>query len=70
VYNIFNTIEIEEDPDYLKARERDLQQKQGDQFEIFKFLTTFFLTTVIRSKNRVIVPPFMQIIREALKKNT
>jgi len=37
---------------------------------MFKFLTTFFLTTVIRAKERGrTVPYFMQIIREALKKN-
>lgn len=36
---------------------------------MFKFLTTFFLTTVIRAKERKAVPHFMKIIREALKKN-
>lgn len=36
---------------------------------MFKFLTTFFLTTVIRAKERKSVPFFMKIIREALQKN-
>jgi hypothetical protein len=37
---------------------------------MFKFLTTFFLTTVVRAKDRGrTVPYFMQIIREALKRN-
>jgi hypothetical protein len=37
---------------------------------MFKFLTTFFLTTVIRAKERGrTVPYFMQIIRTALKNN-
>mmetsp|Transcript_8862 Transcript_8862/g.8237 ORF Transcript_8862/g.8237 Transcript_8862/m.8237 type:complete len:107 (+) Transcript_8862:5955-6275(+) len=36
---------------------------------MFKFLTTFFLTTVIRAKERKTIPLFMKIIREALKKN-
>jgi len=47
-----------------------LQDQSGSQFEMFKFLTTFFLTTVIRAKERgKTVPHFMLIIREALKKN-
>ena len=37
---------------------------------MFKFLTTFFLTIVIRAKEKGrTVPFFMQMIREALKKN-
>ena len=36
---------------------------------MFKFLTTFFLTTVVRAKERKSVPHFMKIIREALVKN-
>ncbi len=37
---------------------------------MFKFLTTFFLTTVIRSKERGrSVPFFMPIIKQALRKN-
>jgi len=36
---------------------------------MFKFLTTFFLTTVIRAKERKSVPSFMKIIREALEKS-
>lgn len=37
---------------------------------MFKFLTTFFLTTVIRAKERGrSVPFFMQIIKQALRKN-
>jgi hypothetical protein len=41
----------------------------GSQLEQFKFLTTFFLTTVIRAKERKAIPNFMRVIREALKKN-
>jgi len=36
---------------------------------MFKFFTTFFLTTVIRAKERKTIPQFMKIVREALKKN-
>jgi len=36
---------------------------------MFKFLTTFFLTSVIRAKERKAVPSYMKIIREALQKN-
>ena len=36
---------------------------------MFKFLTTFFLTTVIRAKERKAIPHFMKIIRQALEKN-
>ena len=36
---------------------------------MFRFLTTFFLTTVIRAKERKSVPQFMKIIREALQKD-
>lgn len=36
---------------------------------MFKFLTTFFFTTVIRAKERKSIPALMAIIREALKKN-
>ena len=36
---------------------------------MFKFLTTFFLTTVIRAKERKSIPQFMKIIRDALEKN-
>jgi hypothetical protein len=37
---------------------------------MFKFLTTFFLTTVIRAKVRgSSVPFFIQIIKKALRKN-
>ena len=66
VFNIFKDINIEIDDDYQKAREQDLQQLQGGQFEMFKFLTTFFLTSVIRAKERKAVPSYMKIIREAL----
>ena len=69
VFNIFKDIKIEIDDDYQKAREQDLQQLQGGQFEMFKFLTTFFLTSVIRAKERKAVPSYMKIIREALQKN-
>ena len=70
VLEIFKQVSIEDNLDYLKAREVNLQDQAGDQFEMFKFLTTFFLTTVIRAKERGrTVPYFMQIIREALKKN-
>jgi hypothetical protein len=69
VLNIFKEITILEDSDYTKAREADLQSLEGGQFEMFKFLTTFFLTTVIRAKERKSVPSFMKIIREALNKN-
>lgn len=69
VLNIFATIKIEEEMDYAAARESDLQVKSGNQFEMFKFLTTFFFTTVIRAKERKSIPQLMVIIREALKKN-
>ena len=69
VLNIFATIKIEEEMDYAAARESDLQVKSGTQFEMFKFLTTFFFTTVIRAKERKSIPQLMVIIREALKKN-
>lgn len=36
---------------------------------MFKFFLTFFLTTVIRAKERKSIPFFMKIIREALTKN-
>ena len=36
---------------------------------MFKFLTTFFLTTVIRAKERKTVPHFINLIKNALKKN-
>lgn len=36
---------------------------------MFKFLITFFLTTVIRAKERKSIPHYMKIIREALTKN-
>lgn len=66
VLNIFMDIRIDEDMDYSAARETELQQNKGSQFEVFKFLTTFFLTTVIRARDRKNVPNYMQLIREAL----
>ena len=56
VLSIFTSISIEEDDNYLQARQTDLQSKSGSQLEIFKFLTTFFLTTAIRAKERKTVP--------------
>lgn len=44
----------------------DLQKQSDTQLEIFKFITTFFLTTVIRAKERKTVPSFMKMIRSAL----
>ena len=69
ILHIFKDIRIEEDQDYAAARSRDLQNEEGGQFEMFKFLTTFFLTTVVRAKERKSIPHFMKIIREALEKN-
>jgi hypothetical protein len=67
VLDIFKQVAIEENQDYLSARKVNLQEQSGNQLEMFKFLTTFFLTTVIRAKERGrTVPYFMQIIREAL----
>lgn len=36
---------------------------------MFRYLTSFFLTTIIRARERKSIPSFMKIIKEALMKN-
>lgn len=69
VLSIFKQLTIVENLDYKQAKSVELQGHCGDQFEQFKFLATFFLTTVIRGRDRKIVPQYIQLIRLALAKN-
>jgi len=41
----------------------------NEQLEAMKFLITFFMTIGIRSKERNVLPDFVTLIRNALKRN-
>jgi hypothetical protein len=75
MYLIFKDIRLNDDMDYAKYSNPsfDLQsfgsQNQMDQFEAFKFVITFFLTVGLRSKDRSVLPEYVALIRDALKKN-
>ena len=40
-----------------------------DQFEAFKFVIAFFFTVALRSKDRLVLPDYVALIRNALKSN-
>jgi len=48
VSNIVKQMEIEPYFNYKEAREIDLQASSSGQFEILRFFTSLFLTTVVR----------------------
>lgn len=73
MHRIFKDIRIKEDNDYDKytSPTYDLQASEPNngQFEAFKFVITFFLTVGLRSKERSVLPEYVALIRDALKKN-
>ena len=72
MYHIFKDMRVVEDRDYAKYSSPtfNLQGSETqDQFEAFKFVVTFFLTVGLRSKERSVLPDYVALIRDALKKN-
>ena len=68
---MWEKIDIVEDKDYARARSVDLQSTTeiSNQFNCFRFLINFFFTTVIRAKERKVLPSYIGIIRNALTKD-
>ena len=72
MYNVFKDMQVTEDQDYDKysSKDFDLQATTNlDEFEALKFVITFFLTIGMRSKDRSVLPDYVTLIRNALKKN-
>jgi len=70
ILQMIKRVPIAENRDYKGARETNLQSSEVPlQFEIFRFFSTFFLTTIVRAKERKLLPDFLVPLREALKKD-
>lgn len=72
MYNIFKDLEVIDDQDYAKYSTDTInlqETTQLDQFEALKFIITFFLTIGLRSKDRSVLPDYVTLIRNALKKH-
>jgi hypothetical protein len=69
IYAIFKDFKFGEDKDYNKYLDAPVEVENIPELKAFKFVISFFLTVALRSKDRTVLPDFLALIREALKKN-
>ena len=72
MYRIFKDIKVKQDQDYSKYSSPTFNLQGSEslgQFEAFKFVIAFFFTVALRSKDRLVLPDYVALIRNALKSN-
>jgi hypothetical protein len=69
VYAIFKDFKVTEDNNYDRHLNPTADVENLPELKAFKFVISFFLTVALRSKDRTVLPDFLALIRQALKKN-